>query len=274
LKKFWQFKNVAPGAVELLLYGEIKSERSWLDDEGGVYADEFVSDLQALGNVSQITCRINSPGGDIFAAVAIYTQLKTHSAKVIAIIDGIAASAATFPLMAADEIQMPNGASVMIHDPLAGLQGLYKAEELIKHANALKVIKDNIVSIYVGRTGISKSKLIDMMSEETWMTADEALANGFCDTIIGQLKASMKGNVLFVNKVEHDLSRFKKLPSVMAFQGQTDAQRTAFGERIAAYANKKLGQGTTQYQDTSAGTSREAMGAKIAEYANKKISGR
>lgn len=216
MKKFWQFKNTAtPGAIELLLYGEIKSEKSWWEDlfgSSGIYANEFIKDLQEMGNVSQITCRINSPGGDIFAAIAIYTQLKTHSAKVIAIIDGIAASAATFPLMAADEIQMCNGAMVMIHDPLAGLTGMYKADELTKHAETLTTIKESIVSIYAERTKTSKAKLLQMMSEETWMGADDALKNGFCDKKIeGEIKVEMKGKVAFVNGIDHDVSSFKNL---------------------------------------------------------------
>ena len=131
-QKFWKFKNLASNQAELLLYGEIQSERSWLDDEdsSGVYADEFVQDLKDLGDVSQITCRINSIGGDIFAAIAIYTQLKTHAARIVCIIDGLAASAATLIVMAGDEIQMPIGAMLMIHDPAACLFGGYTADEL------------------------------------------------------------------------------------------------------------------------------------------------
>ena len=225
---FWKFKNTATaGAVELLLYGEIKSEKSWLDeldDNGGIYSNEFVADLQAMGSISQITCRINSPGGDIFAAVAIYTQLKTHTARIVCIVDGLAASAATLIMMAADEIQMPNGAMVMIHDPMAVLTGAYKSDELNKQAAALETIKDSIVGIYAERTKLSKAKLIDFMSMETWWTADEAIKNGFCDTIVGSLEASMSGSTLFVNKVEHDLSKFKNVPSVTKAKAKDDEE--------------------------------------------------
>lgn len=228
MDKFWKFKNTAsPGVVELLLYGEIKSEKSWWDDwfgGSGIYADAFVKDLQEMGNVSQITCRINSPGGDIFAAVAIYTQLKTNSARVVAIVDGIAASAATFPLMAADEIQMCNGAMVMIHDPLAGLMGMYKADELTKHAQTLLTIKESIVSIYAERTKTSKADLLQMMSDETWMSADDAIKNGFCDKKIGgEIKVEMKGKVAFVNGINHDISGFKNLTALEHAQNITAA---------------------------------------------------
>ena len=240
MKKFWQFKNAAtPGVVELLLYGEIKSEKSWIEElfgSSGIYAEEFVRDLQAMGDVSQITCRINSPGGDIFAAVAIYTQLKTHSARVVCIVDGIAASAATFILMAANEIQMPNGAMVMIHDPLAGLMGMYKADDLMKTAGTLNAIKESIVSIYAERTKTSKAKLLQMMSDETWMTADEAIEDGFCDKKIeGEVQIQMKGKVALVNNIEHDVSGFKNLNALEHAGNILDAIATAnVGGGIAA----------------------------------------
>jgi len=215
--KFWQFKMTASNEAELLLYGEISSERSWLDDEdsSGVYADEFVQDLKDLGDVSQITCRINSIGGDIFAAIAIYTQLKTHAARVVGIVDGLAASAATLVLMAADDIQMPIGAMQMIHDPLACLFGCYTADELAKSADTLNTIKESIVAIYADRTGTRPAKIEEMMSEETWMGTDKAVKLGFCDTTLpATVQAEMKGQTLFINGLEHDLSKFKNTPKL------------------------------------------------------------
>ncbi len=216
-EKFWQFKNLANNTAELLLYGEIKSEKSWMDDWFGgsvVYADEFVQDLRNLGNVSQITCRVNSVGGDIFAAIAIYTQLKTHAARIVCIVDGLAASAATLPLMAADETQMPIGAMLMIHDPLACLCGIYNADELAKNMDTLNTIKESIVAIYADRTGQKEADIAAMMNAEKWMTTAEAVELGFCDTQIAARidNIEMKGKVLFMNKVEHDLSQFKNVP--------------------------------------------------------------
>jgi ATP-dependent protease ClpP protease subunit len=214
-KKFWRFKNQADNQAELLLYGEIQSERSWLDDpdSGGVYADEFVQDLRDLGNVSQITCRINSAGGDIFAAIAIYTQLKTHAARIVCIIDGLAASAATLIVMAGDEIQMPIGAMQMIHDPLACLCGIYNAEDLEKIGETLDTIKESIVSVYANRTGLSTGKVENLMTAESWMDVDEAIKLGFCDTKIGTaIQAEMKGHLFIINNVKHDLSKFKTQP--------------------------------------------------------------
>jgi ATP-dependent protease ClpP protease subunit len=216
-KKFWQFKNIAPNQAELLLYGEIKSEHCWWDDwfgGSGVYADEFVQDLRDLGNVSQITCRINSIGGDIFAAIAIYTQLKTHAARIVCIVDGLAASAATLIVMAADEIQMPIGAMQMIHDPLACLCGIYNADELAKNVDTLNTIKESIVAIYADRTGLKADEIAAMMSTETWLTTAQAVKLGFCDTTLASRveNMEMKGRILYMNGTEHDLSQFKNVP--------------------------------------------------------------
>lgn len=217
LKQFWKFRNIAGGAPELLLYGDIESSQSWWDEGGAVYADAFVQQLQALGNVPQITVRINSRGGDIFAAMAIFTELKTNPARIVAVVDGLAASAATFILMAADEIQIPTGAFVMIHDPLAELMGSFTADDLQESAATLDVLKQEIVAIYAARTGLSASDVSDMMAKTTWMGADSAIENGFADQKIDEeieTKVDMKEKVIYMNKIKHDLSAFPTMPEL------------------------------------------------------------
>ena len=217
LKQFWKFRNAADGGAELLLYGDIESSQSWWDEGGTVYADAFVSQLQALGNVSQITVRVNSRGGDIFAAVAIFTELKTNPARIVAIVDGLAASAATFILMAADEIQIPTGAFVMIHDPLAELAGSFTANDLLESADTLNTLKQEIIAIYAARTGCDENEISDMMTNTTWMGADTAIENGFADKKIDEeikTKVDMKGKVIYMNEVKHDLSGYGTMPEL------------------------------------------------------------
>ena len=91
-KKFWKFCNQAGNKVELLLYGDI-SQTSWWGDE--VTPKQFAEELAGLGALDEITVRINSGGGDVFAAQAIGNQLEQHPAAVTAKIDGLCASAAT-----------------------------------------------------------------------------------------------------------------------------------------------------------------------------------
>lgn len=86
-KPFWKFQNVAGGRAELLLYGDI-SDSTWWGDE--VTPKQFAEDLDKLGAVSEITVRINSGGGDVFAAQTIGNLLEQHPANVVARIDGCA----------------------------------------------------------------------------------------------------------------------------------------------------------------------------------------
>ena len=128
--RFWDFvarNSEADAPAELILYGDISSGNSWYDDE--ITPKQFDEELKALGDVDEITVRINSGGGDVFAANAIYTRLKDHKAKINVKIDGWAASAATIIAMAGDTIQIPASGVFMIHNPKMGVLGYYSAAE-------------------------------------------------------------------------------------------------------------------------------------------------
>lgn len=114
--KFWNFvAQTEEDPPELILYGAISSSQSWYEDR--ITPMSFNEELKALGDVDEIVVRINSGGGDVFAANAIYTRLKDCKAKITVKIDGWAASAATIIAMAGDVIQIPSNGVFMIHDP-------------------------------------------------------------------------------------------------------------------------------------------------------------
>lgn len=100
-KKFWQFRNQAADSAELLLYGDI-SDSSWWGDE--VTPKTFADELNALGPLTSLTVRINSGGGDVFAAQTIGNLLEQHTAQVTARIDGLCASAATIIACHCDKV--------------------------------------------------------------------------------------------------------------------------------------------------------------------------
>lgn len=144
----------------------------------GINAQDFVREVQAI-TASTIHLRINSPGGDVFEARAMKTALEAHAAKVIAHVDGISASAASFLMLAADEIAMAEGAFVMIHEPWTIALGA--ADELRASAVLLDKIGDAIANDYVARTEVDKDEVLAWMKAETWFTADEAIEHGFAD---------------------------------------------------------------------------------------------
>lgn len=211
--KFWQVKNEVNGDSEILLYGPIAGERSWWGDE--VTPRSFAEDLESL-NGKDVTVRINSGGGDVFAAHAIHNQLIAYKGKVTVVIDGLAASAATIIAVAGDRIIMPSNALFMIHNPAIGLSDYYGAEELAQAVNALNAIKASIVAAYRKRCNVSAEELAAMMDAETWMGAAECLEKGFVDEINGSVTPVLNGNSLIVNSVQFDTCKFKNTDALKA----------------------------------------------------------
>lgn len=211
--KFWQVKNEVNGNSEILLYGPIAGESSWWGDE--VTPRSFAEDLESLGG-KDVTVRINSGGGDVFAAHAIHNQLVAYKGRVTVVIDGLAASAATIIAVAGDRIIMPSNALFMIHNPAIGLSDYYGAEELLKAAEALNTIKGSIVAAYRKRCKASAEELAAMMDAETWMGAAECLEKGFVDEIQGSVSPVLNGGSLIVNSVNFDMKNFKNQDALKA----------------------------------------------------------
>ncbi len=198
-KKFWNVKNEDEKA-ELILYGEISSE-SWYGDE--ITPKQFAEDLKSLNN-KDLTVRLNSPGGDVFAAHAIYNLLKAYKGNVDVVIDGLAASAATI-VMCAGHVTAPNNSLLMIHNPSTGLMGYFEESDLKKVADSLKAVKQTIINVYLSKTSgiLSETKLKHMMDDETYMTAQEAKDYGFVDEVAGvDANIEDKNGTIFINSVE------------------------------------------------------------------------
>ena len=231
--KFWQVKNEVNGNSEILLYGPIAGESSWWRDE--VTPKNFAADLESLGG-RDVTVRINSGGGDVFAAHAIHNQLVAYKGRVTVVIDGLAASAATIIAVAGDRIIMPSNALFMIHNPAIGLSDYYGADELLKAAEALNTIKGSIVAAYRKRCKASAEELAAMMDAETWMGAAECLEKGFVDEIQGSVSPVLNGSSLIVNSINFDMKNFKNQDALKAcIQNQTEVK--SMNNKLEAFLN-------------------------------------
>ena len=146
----------------------------------GVTAKAFADQLGAI-KASTIKLRINSPGGDVADGLAIYNTLVRHSARVIATVDGWAASAASFILQAADERLVAAHSLTMIHEAWGLAIGT--ADEIEAQARLLRKASDMTADIYAERSGQPISQIIEAMKAETWYTAEEAIAAGLADRI-------------------------------------------------------------------------------------------
>lgn len=215
--KFWDFvPGTATKPPELLLYGTISSQQSWWEDR--VTPAQFNRELAALGeDVPEIVVRINSPGGDVFAANAIYTRLKDHDAKITVKVDGWAASAATIIAMAGDTIKIPKNGVFMIHDPAMTVWDTFRAEDFEKMAQELKVIKQSIINAYSVKTGKTADEISGFMSDETWWTGDEAVENGFCDEVMFEEAQTVVENAsrIIVNSVPINIGGFRTVPKAL-----------------------------------------------------------
>ena len=186
----WKVTAKSETEAEILLYDMITG----FDDEdyGVISAKGLINKVKALGNIQNITLRINSVGGDVFQAQAMYSYLKSHPANITVRVDGLAASAASVVAMAGNKIIMPSNALMMIHNPAGGVYG--EAEDMRDTAEILDKIRDTIANVYVSRTGLDREKVLSMMDSETWMSANEAHELKFCDEVEESIEAVASAN--------------------------------------------------------------------------------
>ena len=157
----------------------------WIHDEigwFGITGREFIEDLMAI-DADTIDLHLNSPGGEVFDGIAIYSTLRQHSAKVNVIIDSLAASIASVIAMAGDTVTVTPNGMMMIHDGLGLAIG--NAADHRDMADLLDKISDNIASVYAERATGDKTadEWRALMLAETWFNADEALEAGLVDAI-------------------------------------------------------------------------------------------
>lgn len=163
------------GPAQMHLYDEI----GWF----GVHPADVVSSL--AGIKGDVEVHLNSPGGDVFDGMAIYAALRDHPGKVSVVVDGLAASAASFIAMAADPgplAMTPNG-TMMIHDAWGGCVG--PASDMAAMAELLDRTSDNIAAIYASRGGRTAPEYRDLMKAETWAVGQEAVNLGLADSVRG-----------------------------------------------------------------------------------------
>lgn len=170
--------DVADGVATIRLYDPIDS---W-GGEWGVSAKEFVRSLDALpADTGEIRLHINSPGGEVYEGITMLNALRNHKARVVAVVDGLAASAASFIATGADEVVMARNSQLMIHDAWGLCVG--NAADMRDVAGRLDKISDNIASVYAAKAGGSVEDWRAAMLAETWYSDAEAVDAGLADRV-------------------------------------------------------------------------------------------
>lgn len=209
---------------------------SIFDDIGayGVSAKSFLNDLRTV-TTDEVDVEINSPGGDVFAGLAIYNGLRASGKKINVKVLGLAASAASLVAMAGDTIEMPENAFMMIHNPWGFAMG--GADEMRNTADVLDKIGTGLVSTYAKRTGKTDQEITALLDAETWMTAQEAVDAGFATSVTPALavKASYSEDRLPEN-VRLAFKAQATAPVEPAPTAPAEAPAPVFGETLASQA--------------------------------------
>lgn len=205
-KQWYRMEAKSGTTADVYIYDVIDS---WY----GVNASWFVQDLADL-DVETINLYVNSPGGSVFDGVSIMNALRRHKAHVIATVDGLAASAASFIVQAADEVVMGFGAEMMIHDASSICWG--NAAEMVEMSTLLDQLSGTIASIYAERAGGTTDQWREDMRAETWYNAEEAVKAGLADRVESRSKSKE-------NDSDNSTARFDL--SVFAHAGRGNAPK-------------------------------------------------
>lgn len=200
-KSWFRMQAKEDQTADIYIYDEIGG---W-----GISARRFTEDLISLGNLSHINLHIHSPGGEVFDGIAIYNQLKNHSATITVFIDGLAASMASVIAMVGDTVIMPKNAMMMIHKPWGVSWG--DANDMREYADLLDKLENVLIPAYVAKTGKTTEEITAMLEQETWLDGDECVEHGFADKVIEPVKA-------MASLTSKRIEEFSSMPSAIKNQ--------------------------------------------------------
>lgn len=223
----------AAGSSEatLYLYDAVVSDRLTAEYWGGVCAQDLVPQIAAI-EADVINLRINSPGGDVFAAQSISAALEAHPAKVVGHIDGIAASAATRIACACDEVIIASAAMYMIHDAWTFAVG--NRIDLQKTVALLEKVDATLAGVYAQQTGQSIEQITGWMDAETWFTAQEALDHGFANRMADAKGGNTSARA---NANAWDLSAYANAPKAFCSPPKTESEGNEANDSTPKFAS-------------------------------------
>lgn len=221
IPKYLTIKQETNALADMYIDGEIVTDEY---EDSDTSAAGFRDALKSMGDVKTINLHINSPGGSVFEGIAIYNMLKQNKAKVNVYVDGLAASIASVVAMSGDTIFMPSNAMMMIHNPWTYAVG--NANELRKQADDLDQITKSSVQTYLSKAGdkLDKETLKQLMDDETWLTAQQALDYGLADEIMEPNKAAASIDKHFAQRYQHVPEQLIK-NSAQPTQNELDEQK-------------------------------------------------
>ena len=180
--------KVEDDTAEVMLYSHIAGDKFWGDEYTPEDFDKELKDAKKSG-AKKLNLRVNSPGGDVFAAVAMRSMIiNAEFESVRVMIEGLCASAATlFATVPGAKVVIADGSEFMIHNPMTIAWG--NANEIEKTVEHLRSMEGTFHEMYASKCGKDEEQIKQWMDEETWFTAKRAVEEGFCDELLETEKA-------------------------------------------------------------------------------------
>lgn len=247
MPKYYSLEVSENNKAELYIFGNITSW-PWREKDRDAYG--IVKELEAL-EVDSVDVHINSYGGDVAEGLAIYNVLKNGKAKVTTYCDGFACSAASVIFMAGDERIMNEASLLMIHNAWTYASG--DANDFRKQAEDLDKITRASISAYMSRISITEDELKQKMDAETWITANEAISDGFATKILEESDAGKANQSAFKTIRERVLLQQEMIAPMQLLEAEEMYDMDELAGKIAEKVKELMGHKEKQKQETSAG---------------------
>ena len=251
-RNWYEINNSASDVTDVYIFNEIGTF--------GMSAQSFVEEVKEYDG-KELAIHINSLGGEVFDGMAIYSIIQRRKAKTTVYIEGIAASIASVIALAADNVIMSENSLLMIHNAWGGTQG--DASEMRKQADVLDKITNEIAEIYVKKTNLPYDEVIRLMSEETWLTAEEAVAMGFVDSISEPIKVAAQYDVLkFKNITEEKVEKTLNI---------NNKKKIKMTEELKSWFNSKVDEIITKVKNDKSSETNENVDLNVTLADNEEI---
>lgn len=221
---------------------------------GGFTAKRMAGALRSLGK-GPVTVAINSPGGDMFEGIAMYSMLREHQGEVTVKVMGLAASAASVIAMAGDQVQIARPAFLMIHN--CWVLAIGNRHELREIADQIEPFDDAMADVYAARTGADKADMAKLMDRETWIGGSAAVEQGFADSLLDSDqvdKRDEKGGKAAVRRLE----------TALRASGMSKAEAMTLISELKTSAGDPAGSGVRDATERGAGDPAADQSAALA----------
>ena len=200
---------------------DVIGEDFWTGE--GVTSKRISAALRKIGE-RDVTVNVNSPGGDFFEGIAIYSLLREHPAKVTVKVMGLAASAASVIAMAGDEVLISSVGFIMVHDAWAVAIG--NRHDMREAADTLEPFDDAMAGLYAARAGVEKAEAAEWMDRETWFNGQKAIDAGLADGLLSSAEVTEEDA-----KGAKAIAAARRVEAALARQGTSrDERRSLIGE--------------------------------------------